>query len=63
MAEKDVTAVEEKDYEHHLTWRGWLSFIVIALSFSGILKDMGPLNCYRAVVFGCFKRYGPAERL
>ena len=43
MAEKDVTAVEEKDYEHHLTWRGWLSFIVIALSFSGILKDMGPL--------------------
>ena len=48
MAEKDVTAVEEKDYEHHLTWRGWLSFIVIALCI---------------VVFGCFKRYGPAERL
>ena len=46
MAEKDVTAVEEKDYEHHLTWRGWLSFIVIALSFSGILKDMGPLSAF-----------------
>lgn len=30
------------DYEHKLTWRGWLSFIVIAISFSGILKDMGP---------------------
>ncbi len=30
------------DYEHKLTWRGWLSFIFIALSFSGILKDMGP---------------------
>lgn len=36
----------EKDYEHHLTWRGWLSFIVIALSFSGILKDMGPLSAF-----------------
>ena len=46
MPEKDVTAVEEKDYEHHLTWRGWLSFIVIALSFSGILKDMGPLSAF-----------------
>lgn len=46
MAEKDVTAVEEKDYEHHLTWRGWLSFIVIALSFSGVLKDMGPLSAF-----------------
>ena len=46
MAEKDVTAVEEKDYEHHLTWRGCLSFIVIALSFSGILKDMGPLSAF-----------------
>lgn len=39
MAEKDVTAVEEKDYEHHLTWCGWLSF-------SGILKDMGPLSAF-----------------
>lgn len=47
MAEKDVaTTVDEKDYEHHLTWRGWLSFIVIALSFSGILKDMGPLSAF-----------------
>ena len=46
MAEKDVTAVEEKDYEHHLTWRGWLSFIVVALSFSGVLKDMGPLSAF-----------------
>lgn len=46
MAEKDVTAVEEKDYEHHLTWRGWLSFIVIALSFSGVLKDMDPLSAF-----------------
>ena len=46
MAEKDVTAVDEKDYEHHLTWRGWLSFIVVALSFSGVLKDMGPLSAF-----------------
>ena len=47
MAEKDVaTTVDEKDYEHHLTWRGWLSFIVIALSFSGVLKDMGPLSAF-----------------
>ena len=46
MAEKDVTAVEEKDYEYHLTWRGWLSFIVIALSFSGILKDMGRWSAF-----------------
>ena len=47
MAEKDVaTTVDEKDYEHHLTWRGWLSFIVIALSFSGVLKDMGPLRAF-----------------
>lgn len=46
MAEKDVTAVEEKDYEHHLTWRGWLSFIVVALSFSGVLKGMGPLSAF-----------------
>lgn len=30
------------NYEETLTWRGWLSFIVIAISFSGILKDMGP---------------------
>ena len=48
MAEKDVAStVDEKDYEHHLTWRGWLSFIVIALSFSGVLKDMGPLRQVR----------------
>ena len=47
MAEKDVaTTVDEKDYEHHLTWRGWLSFVVIALSFSGVLKDMGPLSAF-----------------
>lgn len=47
MADKDVaTTVDEKDYEHHLTWRGWLSFIVIALSFSGVLKDMGPLSAF-----------------
>ncbi len=37
---------KEKDYEHHLTWRGWLSFIVIALSFSGVLKGMGPLSAF-----------------
>lgn len=39
---------EEKntDYEHHLTWRGWLSFIVIALSFSGVLKGMGPWSAF-----------------
>ena len=43
MAEKDVTAVEEKDYEHHLTSSGWLSYIVVALSFSRVIKDMGPL--------------------
>lgn len=46
MAEKETTAVEEQSYEHHLTWRGWLSFIVIALSFSGVLKDMGPLSAF-----------------
>lgn len=46
MAEKDVTTVDEKDYEHHLTWRGWLSFIIIAFSFSGVLKDMGPLSAF-----------------
>ncbi len=46
MAEKETTAVEEQSYEQHLTWRGWLSFIVVALSFSGVLKDMGPLSAF-----------------
>lgn len=46
MAENKVTTVDEKDYEHHLTWRGWLSFIVIALSFSGALREAGPWSAF-----------------
>lgn len=29
------------DYEHKLTWRGWLSFAFIVVSFSGILVGQG----------------------
>ena len=25
------------DFEHKLTWRGWLSFVFIVISFSGIV--------------------------
>ena len=42
MAEKDVTAVEEKR---------------LRASFN--LARLAVVYCYRAVVFGYFKRYGP----
>jgi nucleoside recognition membrane protein YjiH len=30
-----------KDVEHNLTWRGWLSFAFIIVSFSGLLNNTG----------------------
>lgn len=29
------------DVEHKLTWRGWLSFVFIVISFSGVLANAG----------------------
>lgn len=60
--EKEVAAKEEVCYEQHLTWRGWLSFIVVALSFSGVLKDMGPLSAFDfTVLVGKFGKIADAS--
>lgn len=50
---------EQTDFEHKLTWRGWLSFIFIALSFSGVLANAGAFSAIDfQVLIGKFGKIG-----
>lgn len=49
------------DYEHKLTWRGWLSFIFIVISFSGVLANAGIWSAFDfSVLIGEFGKIGAA---
>lgn len=49
----------ETDYEHKLTWRGWLSFIFVAVSFSGVLANAGAFSALDfQVLIGKFGKIG-----
>lgn len=50
---------EQTDYEHKLTWRGWLSFIFVAISFSGVLANAGMFSAIDfQVLIGKFGKIG-----
>ena len=49
------------DYEHKLTWRGWLSFIFIVVAFSGVLAHAGAWSALDfSVLIGKFGKIGAA---
>lgn len=49
------------DYEHKLTWRGWLSFIFIVISFSGVLANAGIWSAFDfSLLIGKFGKIGAA---
>lgn len=49
------------DYEHKLTWRGWLSFIFIAVAFSGVLAHAGAWSAFDfSVLIGKFGKIANA---
>lgn len=49
------------DYEHKLTWRGWLSFIFIVVAFSGVLAHAGAWSAFDfSVLIGKFGKIGAA---
>lgn len=49
------------DYEHQLTWRGWLSFLFIAIAFSGVLANAGVWSAFDfSVLIGKFGKIGAA---